>query len=72
MTDSPLTFNEQFQALNLLDYLSDLFTASPNESFTRVQILIVLDNLRSDPDFFHPDILLAQQIATAEIDSHPA
>ena len=72
MTASPLTPDEQFQALNLLDYLSDLFTASPNESFTRVQILIVLDCLRSDPDFFDRDILLAQQTATAEIDSHPA
>jgi hypothetical protein len=72
MTASPLTPDEQFQALNLLDYLSDLFAASPNESFTRVQILIVLDNLRSDPDFFDPEVLIAQQIATAEINSHPA
>jgi hypothetical protein len=72
MTCSPLTPDEQFQALNLLDYLSDLFTASPNESFTRVQILIVLDNLRSDPGFFDPEVLIAQQIATAEINSHPA
>ena len=67
MTCSPLTPDEQFQALNLLDYLSDLFTASPNESFTRVQILIVLDCMRSDPDFFDPEVLIAQQIATAEI-----
>jgi hypothetical protein len=67
MTASPLTPDEQFQALNLLDYLSDLFTASPNESFTRVQILIVLDCMRSDPDFFDPEVLIAQQIATAEI-----
>ena len=33
---SPLTHDEQFQALNVLDYLSDLFTVSPKETFTQV------------------------------------
>ena len=70
MTASPLTPDEQFQALNLLDYLSDLFTGTPKPSFTPTEILIILDHVREDPDFFDPAVLIAQQIANAEIDSH--
>ena len=47
---SPLTVDEQFQVLNMLDYLSDLFTASTKESFTPTEILIILDQVRSDPE----------------------
>ena len=67
---SPFTDREQFQALNVLDYLSDLFTAAKKETFTRVEILILLDNIKNDPDLFDPAVLIAQQIVTAEIDSH--
>jgi hypothetical protein len=62
-----MTPQEQFQALNILEYLTDLFTAAQKETFTRESILIVLDNVRSDPDFFDPDVLIAQQEATSEI-----
>lgn len=65
---SPLTHDEQFQALNVLDYLSDLFTMSPKETFTKVQILIVLNQVKNDPDIFDPQVLIAQQTANAEID----
>lgn len=58
---SPL---EQFQVLNMMDYLSDLFTASPKETFTRTEILIVLNATRNDTDFIDPDVLIAQQQAT--------
>jgi hypothetical protein len=61
---------EQYQALNVLDYLSDLFTASTKESFTPTEILIILDHVRSDPEIFDPAIVIAQQTATAEIESH--
>jgi hypothetical protein len=69
---SPLTPDEQFQALNLLDYLSDLFTGTPKPSFTPVEILVILDHVRTDSEFFDPEVLIAQQIANADIDSHPA
>lgn len=69
MTASPLTIDEQFQALNVLDYISDLFTGTPKPSFTPTEILIILDHLRTDPDFFDPVVLIAQQIANADIDS---
>ena len=71
MTASPLTPDEQFQALNLLDYLSDLFTGTPKPSFTPTEILIILDHLREDTDLFDPAVLIAQQTANAEIDSIP-
>lgn len=72
MTASPLTVDEQFQVLNVLDYISDLFTGTPKPSFTPTEILIILDYLRSDPDFFDPEVLIAQQMSAAEIDSHPS
>ena len=64
-----MTDMEQFQALNLLDYLSDLFTASKKESFTPTEILIILDHVRSDPEVFDPEVLVAQQTANAEIET---
>jgi hypothetical protein len=62
---------EQFQMLNLLDYLSDLFTAASKDTFTRVEVLVVLNGVRSDQELFDPDVLIVQQVATAEIDSQP-
>ncbi len=61
---SPL---DQFAALCTIDAISDLFTASTKEMFTRDEVLSVLNNFRSDPDFFDPDVVVAQQIATQEI-----
>jgi hypothetical protein len=50
---------EQFTALSVLDTLSDLFTAATRESFTRDEILIVLNSLTDDPDIFDPDVVTA-------------
>ncbi len=58
--------DEQFAALNVLDYLSDLFTAAGKDSFTRENILVVLNAVKSDPELFDPDVVIAHQIATAE------
>ena len=63
---SPLTPLEQYQCLNILQYLSDLFTAAEKEQFTRVEILSVLNNVANDADFFDPDVIIAQQQAAAE------
>lgn len=68
MTTSPLAEQEQFQALNVLDYISDLFTAAGREEFSRADVLIILDAVRSDPEFFDPQVVIAQQMATQEID----
>lgn len=61
-----MTPQEQFQVLNMLDYLSDLFTAAEKETFTRTDVLIVLNATRNDPDFIAPAVLVAQQEATQE------
>ena len=68
-TSSPMTPDEQFQVLNVLDYLSDLFAGTPKPSFTPTEILIILDHLRTDPDFFDPAVLIAQQTANADIET---
>jgi uncharacterized protein YllA (UPF0747 family) len=70
--NSPFTPVEQFQALNLMDYLSDLFTVAQKETFTRVEILVLLDHIKNDPELFDPAVLIAQQTATAEINSYPS
>ena len=72
MTASPFNPIEQFQVLNMLDYLSDLFTAAKKETFTQVDILIMLNHVKNDSELFDPAVLIAQQTANAEIDSHPA
>ena len=67
--NSPMSPTEQFQVLNMLDYLSDLVTAAGKEAFSRTEILVVLDRVRSDPDMFDPDVLIAQQVATSDLEA---
>lgn len=62
-----MTPHEQFQALNVLELLSDLFSAGDKGVFTREEVLIVIDSVRNDPDFFDPDVLIAQQQVSASI-----
>lgn len=64
---SPMSPSEQFQALNVLDFLSDLFAAAGKTSFTREEILIILDDVRSDPEMFDRTVVIAQQMATADL-----
>ena len=66
--NSPMAPQEQFQALNTLDYLSDLFTAAEKKTFTREEVLIVIDRVRSDSEMFDTDVVIAQQIATADLE----
>ena len=45
----------------IVEYLSDLFAASPLELFSRVSVLSVLDHVKKDRDLFpdgHASILL--------------
>jgi hypothetical protein len=58
--------NEQFAALNILDYISALFTAAGKEHFSREDILVVLNTIKSDPEIFDPDVVIAQEISTAD------
>lgn len=72
MKNSPLTDDEQFQALNVIEYLMDLFTAAGKENFTRTEILVVLNAVRNDPEIFDPAVLVAQQGQSTDISSHPS
>lgn len=59
--------DEQFAALVILDYLSDLFTASPIEQFSREQILVVLNSVKDDPELIESAVLLAYEEAVKDI-----
>ncbi len=62
-----MTPQEQFQALNVLEYVSDLFTGSPRESFTKVEILVILNRIKTDPELFDPDVVEAHSEVVREI-----
>jgi hypothetical protein len=64
---SELSPDDQYAALAILDYLTDLFTVSGNETFTRADVLVILDCVRSDEELFDPGVVIAQQQATADI-----
>jgi len=64
---SNMTPNEQFQALNLLDYLIELFTASPRETIPRADVLKVLRATQQDPDFFDESVRELQVAATVNL-----
>ena len=63
----PLTNQQQFTALTILDYLSDLFTVSPRETFTRESVLLILNSVQNDPNLINPEVLVAYQQVTAGI-----
>lgn len=37
-------------AQSLIEYMEDLVTASPKESFTKIEVLILLNAVKHDPD----------------------
>lgn len=60
----PLTPGEQFTVLCILDCLSDIVTVSAKETFTKTEVLLLIDILRCEPELFDPDVVIAQQTAT--------
>ncbi len=46
--------DRRFGGMAIVEYLSDLFAASPLELFSRVSVLNVLDHVKKDRDLF-PD-----------------
>ncbi len=65
---NPLTPSEQFDCLMILDFLSDLFTATKQETFSRAEILVLLNNVRSDPRLIDPLVAEAYALTTEEIE----
>ena len=57
----------QFDGLLILDYILDLFTASPKREHTTESVLVVLNAVRNDPELFDPDVVLAYEEAVQGI-----
>lgn len=62
-----MTREGQLQCLNILDYLSDLFTCSGNEQFTRTQVLVILNLVKHDPELFDPLLVVEQEEAVGRL-----
>jgi hypothetical protein len=58
--------DQQFAAQVVLDYLSDMFTETPRETFSREEVLVVLNGVRTDTDLFDPAVVVAYELAMAE------
>jgi hypothetical protein len=63
-----MTPDQQYGGLCVLEYVLDLFTASPKQSFTPEEIVRILDKVRSDPEVFDLDVQIAYAVATEGID----
>lgn len=49
-----MTAEQAHAVLVFLEYLSDLFTATPREQFSRIDVLAILNNVRDDGDLIDP------------------
>ena len=56
-----------------LDYLTDLFTASSKDVFTKTDVLILLNLVRNDPELVSPEAVLQIEadLAAAGINEPP-
>ena len=59
--------HDQFVGLCVLDFINDLFTASSKETFSRVDVLIVLNQVKNDPEFFDPQVVELYEEGTSHI-----
>lgn len=66
-----LSPENQAQALRALEYVRDLFRASPVNSFTRADVLFILRQVMHDEEIFDPEISQAQDEAAEITDYHP-
>jgi hypothetical protein len=59
--------DNQWGAQSILGLLRDVFTVTPRANFTREEILVILDRIRSDRDLFDPNLVLAFDRLEAEL-----
>jgi hypothetical protein len=50
-------------AQSMVEYAEDLVTASPKESFTKIEVLILLNAVKNDSDLFATLDLYTSQIS---------
>ena len=55
-------------ALCILDYLESLFTVANRESFSRAEILVILNSVKNDPEIIDPLAVIAFEQSTGEIE----
>ena len=56
-----------YGALLILDYLQELFLASGRETFSKEQVLIALNLVKTDPEIIAPEAVIAYELATEEV-----
>ena len=68
----PFDRHEQFAGLCVIGYLEALLTASPKQSFSRDELLILLNDVKTHPDLFAPEVVIAyDQISNETEDQEP-
>lgn len=68
----PFDRHEQFAGLCVIGYLEALLTVSPKQSFTRDELLILLNDVKTDPDLFALEVVIAyDQISNETEDQEP-
>jgi hypothetical protein len=63
---------EQRQALRVLEYLRDIFKASPTKEFSRTHIINIITRVMHDASIFDPAISRQQDEAAEITDPPPA
>ena len=64
---SPLSPEQQFAALSVLDLLCDLVSASPLRVYSQEQVIDLLLAVRSDVRVFDAEVAAAQLIASSAV-----
>jgi hypothetical protein len=60
--------HRQYAALCLLEFISDLFTAAGKETFSRDEILALLNCFKNDAELFDPQVVVAFDMISAEVE----
>jgi len=67
VTERDMTPNEQAVALATLRYVADLITVSPKKTYTREELLVLLNLIENDRDLFDPAVVARMDEIESEI-----
>lgn len=68
----PLDPENQLAGLMVLGYLEELLSASPRESYTKPEMLVILNLLKNDQSVFAPEVLEQYEAICADIECDQA
>jgi hypothetical protein len=60
--------HDQFVGLAMLGYVEDLLTVSPKESWSKDELLVLLNTIKSDEEMFAPEAMIAYDTLSAEVE----